>query len=249
MNIDLRMPQFSGTDKEKIQQMHSYMYQLVEQLQWAFSNIESSSGDSNAGTTIIQQTITQNNENRPSTPEDAEATFAAIKNLIIKSADIVDAYYEKIDEKLTKRYVAQSDFGKYQETVDAEISKNAENITINQTKVETMSKVFQDRDTSAVIVKSSGYIKTGFLSEGAYGIEVGQRSENNGVEVLQGSARFTPQEVGFYDENAQKSAWLSKRRLHATEVEAVERQQLGGFVDQIDPMTGDVTTRWVGKES
>lgn len=246
MNIDLRMPQFSGTDKEKIQQMHSYMYQLVEQLQWAFSNIESSSGDSNAGTTIIQQTITQNNENRPSTPEDAEATFAAIKNLIIKSADIVDAYYEKIDEKLTKRYVAQSDFGKYQETVDAEISKNAENITINQTKVETMSKVFQDGKTSAVIVKSSGYIKTGFLSEGAYGIEVGKISEDN---VMQRSARFTQQEVGFYDENAQKSAWLSKRRLHATEVEAVERQQLGGFVDQIDPMTGDVTTRWVGKES
>lgn len=253
MQIDIRKPQFSGSDKEKIQQMHSYIFQLVDQLQWAFESIDRDGGGSQTGgqtgsAQVIQQSNTQT-VIRPPTSEEAEATFDALKALIIKSSEIVDAYYEKMSERLSSVYVAQSDFGEYQREVNSEIEKNAENISVSQEKIETLSGVFQDREEAAYVVKNSGYVKTGFLAESEYGIEIGQISEENGAETFRGSARFTPGAITFYDENELKAAWLGKRRLHAREVEAVEKQQIGGFIDEVDPETGDVTTKWVGKES
>lgn len=249
MSIQLRRPQFVGTDREKLSQMHSYIYQLVEQLEWAFENVETS-GHTEGGTTIIRES---NNQTivRPPTPEEAQENFSAIKNLIIKSADIVDAYYDKIDKRLVSNYEALSDFGSYKQSVDTKINANAERITLNSEKVETLSelsKVYQDRGDSAVIVKSAGYIKTGFLEGNTFGIEIGQREERDDVETMKGSARFVPGEIVFYDINDLPSAWLSNRRLHAEEVEAVRKQQTGGFVDEVAD-NGDVTTRWVGRES
>ncbi len=252
MQIDIRKPQFSGSDKEKMVQMHSFIFQLVDQLQWAFENIDEKGSSSQGGQVTSVQVVRESNTEtitRLPTDEEVLASFDALKALIIKSSEIVDAYYVKMSERLSSVYVAQSDFGDYQREVNSEIEKNADNISVSQEKIETLSGVFQNRENAAYVVKNSGYVKTGFLAEGEYGIEVGQRSEENGAETFKGSARFTPGAITFYDENELKAAWLGKRRLHAREVEAVEKQQTGGFVDEVDPETGDVTTKWVGKES
>ena len=37
MNFDFRLPNISGNEKEQLAQFRSYLYQLVPQLQWAFS--------------------------------------------------------------------------------------------------------------------------------------------------------------------------------------------------------------------
>lgn len=60
---------------------------------------------------------------------EAEATFDSIKALIIKSAEIVDAYYEEINKKLTGVYVAKSDFGTYVEKTSKEIEENSTSTT------------------------------------------------------------------------------------------------------------------------
>lgn len=245
MQIDIRRPTLAGSEKDQIRQLYSFIYQLVDQLQYAFDNTESVSPPSASSTQIVNQTVIS--ETKP-TEISAQETFNAIKALIIKSADIVDAYYDRFNERLRSVYLAQSDFGEYKSTVEAEIEKTAESLTLSQEQLEVLARVFQDRDDAAYVVKNSGYVKTGFLSDGEYGIEVGQRTENNGVETFKGSARFTPGAIDFYDDNRIKAAWLSKRRLHAAEVEAVEKQKIGGFVDEVDTLTGDVTTRWVGKE-
>ena len=57
-----------------------------------------------------------------------EATFNSIKALIIKSADIVDAYYEEINKKLVGEYVAQSDFGIFEEHTSQDVFENSTNI-------------------------------------------------------------------------------------------------------------------------
>ena len=144
MSIELRRPQFSGTDRDKLQQMHSYIYQLVDQLQYAFETVEPKNGE----TTVIKQTFTQtSSENRPATPEDAEATFAAIKNLIIKSGDIVDAYYEEINERLISSneyvmYNGDNGFNKFREDTMMAITKNSENITLEQDRISKISSVY-----------------------------------------------------------------------------------------------------------
>ena len=141
MNIDLRKPQFVGTDKEKLQQMHSFMTQLVDQLQFAFSNIGEASGENAGGARVVQQTVVQTTSS-PSTPADAEATFAAIKNLIIKSSDIVEAYSDKITENLSGVYVAQSEYGDYVETTNATLTKESGRITLEHQRVEGIIDTF-----------------------------------------------------------------------------------------------------------
>ena len=124
--IDIRLPQFSGTEKEQLSQVRSYLYQLASQLQWALQNVDTSSA-------VVVQSLPKSREaaivNGRSIGNEAEATFASIKSLIIKSAEIVDAYYEEISKKLTGVYVAQSDFGTYVETTSKEIEDNSTSTT------------------------------------------------------------------------------------------------------------------------
>ena len=49
MSIDIRLPNITATTESgKLQQMQSFMYQLVEQLNWALNNIDITGGGSNA---------------------------------------------------------------------------------------------------------------------------------------------------------------------------------------------------------
>lgn len=123
--IDIRQPNITaGTPEQQLIQMRSYLYQLSQQLQWAFSTVSSSgSGNSvyvspgSVGNAAVNARI------------DPQKTFAALKDLIIKSADIVNAYYDEINTKLSGVYVAQSDFGIYAEETGAVISANSTGVS------------------------------------------------------------------------------------------------------------------------
>lgn len=120
--IDIRQPNITAaTEKDQLLQMRSYLYQLSQQLQWAFNSI-SSPGEQ------IQSTVYRNTASGGGNAIDAPKTFAALKGLIIKSADIVESYYEQINKRLTGIYVAQSDFGTYTEETANEINANSEGI-------------------------------------------------------------------------------------------------------------------------
>lgn len=387
MKLDIRKPNISGTRDEQLAQMRSYLFQLSEQLQWAFENVEGTSGAGGGGGGVPTSSKQSTVEiiTKPTNEAEAQATFDAIKSLIIKSADIIDAYTEEIGTKLESSYVSESEFGTFQELNRQAISANSDSIAqsfesisilelntekwqtafgessaeairevrneitkatsdveqkianaglelqggiesaqaqakaafdgVEDTKRDiassnsniatlgsrignveenfnaeldkiigsggalskleksieneestretaikdintTLSKfnttygeVNTDSESYALIIKSGGYVKSGKLYTingiGVYGIEVGQVVEVNGVEEYRGYARFVSDRISFFDQNGIESAWLSNRRLHATEVEAVKRQQTGGFVDIVDQVTKDVTTVWV----
>ena len=122
MSVQIRTPNITaGTDRERLMQIQSYLYQMAQQLQWAFSTLETGTGN------VSQQTL-QQAVKAAAKEADPSATFAGLKNLIIKSADIVDAYYDTISSRLEGLYVAQSDFGAYVQETDLEIQGNAEGI-------------------------------------------------------------------------------------------------------------------------
>lgn len=134
MSANLRLPNIpNGTPQEQMNYMKSYMYQLVEQLQWALDNIDTQK-------TSVVSTVVQRGSSKPSGSSaiEAEATFNAIKSLIIKSAEIVDAYYEEMNEKLKGEYLAISYFGAYSQQTEQNISKNSENITQAFINVQTI---------------------------------------------------------------------------------------------------------------
>lgn len=256
MQVDIRQPMIQGSDREQLSQIRSYLFQLREQLQWAFENVEATASESKGGTTIIHQNTTQK-VTRPPTDDEALETFAAIKSLIINSADIIKAYETSMSETFESRFVAQGDFDSYSKDTTTRITQNAERVETVTSMVETIESTYQyDIDDGATEAKcariqtTQGYITAGFIDDSVYGIEMGVKKETDQSEYER-SARFLPDGVFLYDGIAKNegapvaSASLTNRRLTVDEVQALNKQQIGGFVDVIST-NGDVTTRWVG---
>ena len=136
MSIDLRLPNIHGSDREQLVQMRSYLYQLVGELQWALNNTTPASESvviqTKGGGTVLPSA---------SSSTEIETTFGALKPLIIKSAEIVQAYYEEIDNllKLSGEYVAESDFGKYKEETALQIKANSTSITQQYSNIQTIT--------------------------------------------------------------------------------------------------------------
>ncbi len=128
MGIDIRLPQITGvTEKEQLAQIKSYLYQFAEQLQWGLQNVNTS--NNSVFVQEIAKSLYPSNGSVSIGPNQAEATFAAIKSLIIKSADIVEAYYDEISRKLEGVYVAQSDFGDFAEKTSQTIEETSTSTT------------------------------------------------------------------------------------------------------------------------
>lgn len=123
MAFDFRLPNITGaTEREQLVQIKSYLYTLVEQLQWAMNNIDTAP-------TNTSPTVASGSTDPKASSSNAQASFGEIKSLIIKSADIVNAYYEKIKKKLEGLYVAQSDFGTFKEQTTHDIESTSTNVS------------------------------------------------------------------------------------------------------------------------
>lgn len=238
MSFDIKLPNITAqSESGKIEQIRGYLYQLVEQLKWALNSIES--GSSN----VIQQSnqSTQNKTNNA----DATAAFNAIKPLIIKSADIVEAYSEEIKKSLAGEYVAQSDFGTYVESTVQTITADSKNVESLYTSLQEIISDIDNLEHSLVGVNA--HIKSGILSydgNGApvYGLEVGQINDIDGVQVFNKFARFTSDRLSFYDKNDTEIAYISDYKLYITNAQITGTLTLGRFV--IDTSNG-LVIKWV----
>lgn len=239
--IDLRLPNIKGNDKEQLVQIRSYLYQLTEQLQWALNNISTSTP-----TNVISQTTPR--ATAPSSqPFDTEVAFDALKPLIIKSADIVQAYYEEINSILSGVYVAESDFGTFVEETEQEIRQSSTGIEQLFTNVQ---QIFTGIDNlNFTLAEVNSRIRTGLLEEKdgilIYGLEIGQKNTVDGDEVFNKYARFTADRLSFYDQNDNEVAYVSDYKLYIKNVEITNSFKIGGFVETVTA-SGDVVTKWVG---
>ena len=239
MTVDIRLPNITATtDAGKLQQMQSYMYQLVEQLNWALNNIDSIG---------VAPTETPTTATPAASKDDPLSNFNSIKGLIIKSADIVNAYYEKIDSllKLSGDYTASSDFGEYNET-----TLNLVSATDKLLKQDLVSKqtIFDENGNIRAELLVNGHIYSGIIEyamdgEAIVGIEIGQTT--NGT--FKKFARFTSDKLAFYNELNPDApvAYISDYKLYITHAEITGSLKEGGYVDTITD-NGGIVTRWVG---
>lgn len=244
MTMDFRFPNITAKDEAgQLRQLQSYMIQLVQDLNYAMKTVNG--GSSNA-------VAYQNKAGAAVSGEDAkaQATFNDIKGLIIKSADIVNAYYEAINRRLAGIYVAESDFGVYAEQTANSIEENSTSIT---EIYENLQQIITDiENVEHTLIEVNAHIKSGLLyydDDGApvYGLEIGQRTEIDGVETFNKYARFTSDKLSFYDSNDNEVAYISDKKLYITHVEVTGSFTLGGFVDTVLPDLS-VVTKWVGGE-
>lgn len=240
MGFDFRFPKITAKDEAgQLQQMQSFLFQLVEQLNYAMKMVD---GDS-AGVANVSSASAASRE----ADAKAQNTFNSIKSLIIKSADIVNAYYETINARLKGQYVAESDFGTYTEETDAKIEGNSKSIAQHYENIQQILSDIEGFENK--LIEVDAHIKTGLLyydETGApvYGLEIGQRTEMDGVETFNKYARFTSEKLSFYDSNDNEVAYISDKKLHITHVEVTGSFTLGGFVEKVRA-DKSVVTKWI----
>ena len=250
MSVDLRMPNITGaTEREQLAQIRSYLYQFIPQLQWALNTMETSSSQGQTVQQIIKEKASSN------TPVSAEATFNDIKSLIIKSADIVEAYYEEINSRLYSEYQALSDFGAYTEQTEKLVRETASFTTEMYEKIATIDENMDG--IPEYIRKTKGYIQTGFIvqslsaeeaakygkkeGEALIGVEVGDSTDGE----FRKYARFTANRLSFYDQNDTEVAYVSSYKLYIRDVEIKRFYTIGGYQDEVKG-GGEVITKWIG---
>ena len=252
--IDIRLPNITATTEAgKLQQVQSYMYQLVEQLNWALNNIDSISAQPPATVSTTAPTAQE---------DEAASSFNSIKGLIIKSADIVNAYYEEINSKLEGLYVAEANFpegsAKYIEETSkvtketsegiSTLFKNTQTITSD---VDSINNVLKPGEDCTTIPGASAWVNIGVIGHDEntgfpiYGMEIGQVNEENGVEVYRRFAQYRSDGVHLFDQNGTEVVELSSSRM-IIKTSAVFHGSIshGGFTDIILPDKG-IVTKWV----
>lgn len=237
MSLQLRLPHLSGgTAEQQLSQLKSYLYQMVEQLNWAL--------DTGLPQTAAAAAYVPSVPDTGSGSGDPVATFSSIKALIIKSADIVNAYSDEITRRLDGVYAAQSEFGAYQQDTALTLEANAKGIAQNYENLQKLTGALQ------AYVETNAYLRSGLLEEQddgtpVYGLEVGQRDNVDGTEVFHKFARFTANRLEFYDGGNQNTpvAYISDYKLFITNAQITGTLTLGGF--ELDTTDG-ICFRWTG---
>lgn len=238
--VDFRLPSITGSETEQLSQIRSFLYQFIPQLQWAMSQLNTT-----AGSAYVVKKENKAAEQKESF--NAEVAFGALKPLIIKSADIVQAYYEEISSRIVGSYVAESDFGAFVEKTEQEIVQSSTDI---EQIFHNMQGILTDLETlNFTLAEVNAHIKSGLIyydDEGipVYGLEIGQRNTVDGEEVFNKFARFTSDRLSFYDQNDTEVAYISDYKLYITNAEVTGTLKLGGFL--VDTSKG-LTIKWVGR--
>lgn len=239
MSIDLRLPNINAQrTPEQVAQIRSYLYQLTQELQWALNTIESGSSSN------VYAVSRDGRATALSQDQQAINNFNEIKALIIKSADIVDAYYEEMEERFRGSYVAQSDFGVFSEETLQAIETNS--TAIQQNFIDLQNLINEVATINEIMVNA--YIRSGLLYYGddgapVYGLEIGQQNVVDGVETFNKFARFTADKLSFYDRNDTEVAYISDYKLVITHAEIRGSLTLGGYV--LDTSDG-LAFKWQG---
>ena len=234
MAIELRLPNIKGdTPETQLSHLKSYLYQLVEQLNWALN------------LTSEDDAVVETVKTPAQIEEEEHNTFNSIKSLIIKSADIVEAYTEEMQQVFVGRYAAESVFGTFVEETNATIQQNSTSIEQVYTNVQTIEGTVNGLGDEVQDVLA--HIKTGLLyyddnGTPVYGLEIGQRNVVDGTESFRKYARFVSNRLSFFDQNGAEVAYISDFKLYITSAQVLTGLTVGRYM--LDTSDG-LAFKWV----
>lgn len=229
MSVDIRLPNITAKDEAgQLKQMQAYMYQLVEQLNWALNTVEAAQSGTVAPGVVVHKGTDTDLPN-------AENTFNSIKALIIKSADIVKAYEQTILSNFNGTYFAESDFGTFIEETNRKVEENSKGVTEAYANIQSITNA-DGTGTLDILANdvrtTNAYIKRGLLgydSKGnaVYGIEVGETNQDGAFLKY---ARFISDRLSFFDLNGDEVAYIGAGCLYVNgKTVFLGEIQLGGY--------------------
>lgn len=240
-------PALTGSEKQQLQAMYNYLYRMNENLNVALNNL--------SGEKVLQQMHQQIvDATGGETPKDAlQAQYDALKSLVIKTAHTVRQEMTVIVTQLEGKYLAISEFGQYQENMEATIRATAEGILQEygyESKLDDLSNSASLFDE--YIVKTDQYIKTGLLyydgSVPRYGVAVGENLTTvvvDGVTILQRNnlcATFTSDRLSFWMGGIEV-AYVSNNKLYIAEAEIAGAITMGNWRMS---RSGGFKIQWIG---
>lgn len=189
----------------------------------------------------------------------------SVDGLLIKAEDLagniatLTLSTEEFRTYVQNNFVSEGEFGDYKTTISSEFEQTAlgfsQNFEYVKTEMGEIRGELEDLGENVGVIDQSlidvkAHINPGILyydENGApvYGIEIGQRTEIDGVETFNKYARFTANKLAFYDQHGTEVSYISDMKQHITHAEVTGSLQLGGFVDTVQA-DGSIVTKWVG---
>lgn len=232
--VEIRPPELTGgTEAEQLRKIQSYLYILAEQLQFAFDSVTG------------EQEAMQLQAAQEAQTQETARNFSTIKSLILRSAEITEALEERMEKTFSGLYVAQSQFGKFEQQTQQRIEASSQEL---RQEFSNFQKIETDvEQLCASMLEVSASIRTGLLfyrdsGEPVYGVEIGQQERQDEVVRFRKFARLTAEKLSFFDQNEVEVAYVSDRRLYITGATvseitagsaAVSRLQMGEYTWQL----------------
>lgn len=259
MSFEFNLPNFRvETPSER--RMYAYLYQTVQQLNWAMKHIQTSRDSGLPENPVLSGSA-------GAAQGTSGTDLQELKSLIIKSADVANSLYAAISKRLQGVYVAQSEFGTYAEATDLTLEANSKAVSQNYAHIQQIGgnldsiqlDMQQTRDgmedllgemtvLRSQISSTNAYIRTGMIAEDengipVYGLEIGQTNEVGGQEVFNKYARFSSSRLSFYDRNDTEVAYISDYKLYITNVHVTGTLTIGSY--EVETSDG-LAFRWIG---
>ncbi len=151
--------------------------------------------------------------------------------------------------EMESAYLAKSEFGTYSENMERELQETAaglEQVFTNIQAIVTDVAVLEHNLIGVQAHVNSGLLYYDSAGVPVYGMEIGQRTALDGVEIFRKYARFTADRLSFFDQNDSEVAYISDQKLYITQVEITGSLRMGGFVSTVDA-AGGIVKKWIGK--
>lgn len=247
-------PRFTGEPEAQLGQMHTWLFQMVEQLNVAMSVVQA------------QESVTAQQEHGGSgensnvlTTEDLNQQRDQLKSLIIKTAEIVRVEMQREIKRLESSYLALSDFGEYREEISREIEDTASGTVENYAASIGLESYIKDSaDLKEWQAETNGYIRKGFIYRNeadvpVLGIAIGQNITTkavttDGLEQLEVSNQnmgfFTSEGLEFYV-NGLRVAFFRNDGMEVNNATITGRLRIGNW--EISHSNG-LEIKWIGGE-
>ena len=257
MSGNIRYPNITAADYPgKVQQVQSYLHQLVDQLNFALSTIEKSANSlkpAGSGTATGEQTEIE---------KKLVDSVNNLKSLIIKSANSVRAEMDLLETELDSSYVAAADFGIFQEDVHAQLTATAASVEQALSYYAELSNLVDEASSEFdnYVIETEGYIKQGIIGyEDAVpiiGIAIGQDIRVTGdtvtvdgqtydvIDTSSNMSIWTPDKLAFYI-NGAEVGYFSNGALYTGDTIVTGKLFMANNKWEISHTNG-LTIKWIG---
>lgn len=218
--IDIRLPNITATDPAaQLSEVRSYLYQMVEQLNWALNTLDTGSVTANGNTAVISNNNGNAGDGGGTMSSEVLENFGSLKSLIIKTAEAANSEIGRLDDtianlKLSNKAIESVSESYYKSTSPTELKGGSwvdkypgweQGTYIWTRSTITYSDGSEPTVTEPMCVTGSTG-KTGATGNGISGVDVEYRLSDSDTELTgdyewQTSIDTIPEECSLWTRN------------------------------------------------